>query len=45
MDGDENYQQKAKNIFNLINKYRINPTLLANHLQNLKNFLKMILLR
>ena len=39
MDGDENYQQKAKNIFNLINKYRINPTLLANHLQNLKNYL------
>ena len=39
MDGDENYQQKAKNIFNLINKYRINPSLLANHLQNLKNYL------
>ena len=35
----ENYEQKAKNIFTLINKFRTNPKQLANHLEQIKQYL------
>ncbi len=35
----ENYEQKAKNIFTLINKFRTNPKQLANHLEQIKKYL------
>ena len=39
MEENEDYAEKAKNIFNLINKFRANPRELARHLQQLKNYL------
>jgi len=35
----ENYKKKAQNIFQLINKFRTNPILLAQHLEKLKQYL------
>ena len=35
----EDYVEKAKNIFNLINKFRANPRELARHLEQLKKYL------
>ena len=32
MEANENYEEKSRNIFNLINKYRENPRELARHL-------------
>ena len=39
MEGNENYEEKSRNIFNLINKYRANPRELARHLEKLKKYL------
>ena len=39
MDVNENYEEKSRNIFNLINKYRANPRELARHLEKLKKYL------
>ena len=39
MDQNEDYAEKARNIFNLINKFRANPRELARHLEKLKNYL------
>ena len=39
MDPNENYEEKSRNIFNLINKYRSNPRELARHLEKLKTYL------
>ena len=39
MEENEDYAEKAKNIFNLINKFRANPRELARHLQQLKKYL------
>ena len=38
-DKPEDYVQKSRNIFNLINKYRSNPRELAKHLEKLKRYL------
>ena len=38
-DKNEDYVQKSRNIFNLINKYRANPRELAKHLEKLKRYL------
>ena len=38
-DNNEDYAQKSRNIFNLINKFRANPRELARHLENLKKYL------
>ena len=35
----EDYVEKAKNIFNLINKFRANPRELARHLERIKKYL------
>ena len=42
MEENEDYAEKAKNIFNLINKFRANPRELARHLQQLKKYLDKI---
>ena len=39
MEQNENYEEKSRNIFNLINKYRANPRELARHLEKLKKYL------
>ena len=39
MEKNENYEEKSRNIFNLINKYRTNPRELARHLETLKKYL------
>ena len=39
MEPNEDYAEKAKDIFNLINKYRANPKELARHLERLKTYL------
>ena len=39
MEENEDYGEKAQNIFNLINKFRANPRELARHLQQLKKYL------
>ena len=39
MEPNENYEEKSRNIFNLINKYRANPRELARHLEKLKKYL------
>ena len=39
MEENEDYAEKAQNIFNLINKFRANPKELARHLQQLKKYL------
>jgi hypothetical protein len=39
MEQNENYEEKSRNIFNLINKYRANPRELARHLEKLKTYL------
>ena len=39
MEENEDYAEKAKSIFNLINKFRANPRELARHLQKLKQYL------
>ena len=39
MEANENYGEKARNIFNLINKFRANPRELARHLERLKKYL------
>ena len=39
MEDNEDYAEKAQNIFNLINKYRANPRELARHLERLKKYL------
>ena len=39
MEENEDYAEKAQNIFNLINKFRSNPRELARHLQQLKKYL------
>ena len=39
MEEKEDYVEKAKNIFNLINKFRANPRELARHLEQLKKYL------
>ena len=39
MEQNENYEEKSRNIFNLINKYRANPRELARHLEQLKKYL------
>ena len=39
MEEKEDYVEKAKNIFNLINKFRANPRELARHLERLKKYL------
>ena len=38
-DNNENYEEKSRNIFNLINKFRANPRDLARHLERLKKYL------
>ena len=40
-DNNENYEEKSRNIFNLINKFRANPSELARHLENLKKYLDL----
>ncbi len=35
MEENEDYAEKARNIFNLINKFRANPRDLARHLEDL----------
>ncbi len=40
-DNNENYEEKSRNIFNLINKFRANPRELARHLENLKKYLDL----
>ena len=39
MEENEDYAEKARNIFNLINKFRSNPRELARHLERLKKYL------
>ena len=39
MDQNEDYAEKSRTIFNLINKYRANPRELARHLERLKKYL------
>ena len=39
MEANEDYGEKARNIFNLINKFRANPRELARHLEKLKTYL------
>ena len=39
MEQNEDYAEKSRNIFNLINKYRANPRELARHLERLKKYL------
>ena len=39
MDNNDDYAEKSRNIFNLINKYRANPRELARHLEKLKKYL------
>ena len=39
MEPNEDYTQKSRNIFNLINKYRANPRELSRHLEKLKKYL------
>ena len=39
MEEKEDYVEKSKNIFNLINKFRANPRELARHLEQLKKYL------
>ena len=39
MEPNEDYAEKAKDIFNPINKYRANPKELARHLERLKTYL------
>ena len=39
MEANEDYGEKARNIFNLINKFRANPRELARHLERLKKYL------
>jgi hypothetical protein len=39
MEENEDYAEKARNIFNLINKFRANPRELARHLERLKKYL------
>ena len=39
MENNEDYAQKSRNIFNLINQYRANPRELARHLEKLKKYL------
>jgi len=39
MEEKEDYVEKAKNIFNLINKFRANPRELAHHLERIKKYL------
>ncbi len=39
MEENEDYAEKARNIFNLINKFRANPRDLARHLERLKKYL------
>ena len=39
MEEKEDYVEKAKNIFNLINKFRANPRELARHLDRIKKYL------
>ena len=39
MEEKEDYVEKAKNIFNLINKFRANPRELARHLERIKKYL------
>ena len=39
MDTNEDYAEKSRTIFNLINKYRANPRELARHLERLKKYL------
>ena len=39
MEENEDYAEKARNIFNLINKFRANPKELARHLERLKKYL------
>ena len=39
MENNEDYAQKSRNIFNLINQYRENPRELARHLEKLKKYL------
>ena len=39
MEANEDYGEKARNIFNLINKFRANPRELARHLEKLKKYL------
>ena len=41
MEEKEDYVEKAKNIFNLINKFRANPRELARHLEQLKKYLNI----
>ncbi len=38
-ENNEDYAEKSRNIFNLINKYRANPRELARHLERLKKYL------
>ena len=38
-NNEEDYVEKARNIFNLINKFRANPRELARHLEKLKKYL------
>ena len=39
MEQNEDYAEKSRTIFNLINKYRANPRELARHLERLKKYL------
>ena len=39
MEPNEDYAEKSRTIFNLINKYRANPRELARHLERLKKYL------
>ena len=39
MEQNEDYVEKSRTIFNLINKYRANPRELARHLERLKKYL------
>ena len=39
MDTNEDYAEKSRTIFNLINKFRANPKELARHLERLKKYL------
>ena len=39
MEANEDYAEKSKEIFNLINKFRANPRELARHLERLKKYL------
>ena len=39
MEENEDYAEKARNIYNLINRFRRNPRDLANHLERIKKYL------